>query len=206
MMRFLGLQNFQGQVPTAAIKAGTDGELITWDSSGLAGAVAVGTATHVLTSNGAGAAPTFQAAAGGVTQIVTSENLTAYSSTSTSFAASGVTITIADVVSGKTVIIEANVLLSSNTDDTVQSLELRRGTTSLLGSGMEFHAQEITHSDGGGVDNEGATIHVIATDAGHGGGSVVYNLYYKTNSGTAYIARNGDNENQASYMRVTELP
>ena len=46
------------------LKAGTDGELITWDASGDPAAVAVGTSTHVLTSNGAGAAPTFQAAAG----------------------------------------------------------------------------------------------------------------------------------------------
>ncbi len=44
---------------------GTDGELITWDSSGVPTTVAVGTATHVLTSNGAGAEPTFQAATGG---------------------------------------------------------------------------------------------------------------------------------------------
>lgn len=47
------------------LKAGTDGELITWDASGNPAAVAVGTSTHVLTSNGAGAAPTFQAPAGG---------------------------------------------------------------------------------------------------------------------------------------------
>jgi hypothetical protein len=40
---------------------GTDGELITWDAAGVATTVAAGTATHVLTSNGAGAAPTFQA-------------------------------------------------------------------------------------------------------------------------------------------------
>jgi hypothetical protein len=45
------------------IKDGTDGELITWDASGNSAAVAVGTSGHVLTSNGAGAAPTFQAAA-----------------------------------------------------------------------------------------------------------------------------------------------
>ena len=46
------------------LKSGTDGELITWDASGNPATVAVGTATHVLTSNGAGAAPTFQAASG----------------------------------------------------------------------------------------------------------------------------------------------
>lgn len=47
-------------VTLAKIAAGTDGELITWDASGNPATVAVGTATHVLTSNGAGAAPTFQ--------------------------------------------------------------------------------------------------------------------------------------------------
>lgn len=40
---------------------GTDGELITWDASGVPATVSVGTSGHVLTSNGAGAAPTFQA-------------------------------------------------------------------------------------------------------------------------------------------------
>ena len=52
-------------VPVNNLRVGTDGELITWDASGDPATVAVGTATHVLTSNGAGAAPTFQAAAGG---------------------------------------------------------------------------------------------------------------------------------------------
>ena len=52
-------------VPVSALRAGTDGELITWDASGDPAVVAVGTATHILTSNGAGAAPTFQAAGGG---------------------------------------------------------------------------------------------------------------------------------------------
>ena len=52
-------------VPVNNLRTGTDGELITWDASGDPATVAVGTATHVLTSNGAGAAPTFQAAAAG---------------------------------------------------------------------------------------------------------------------------------------------
>jgi hypothetical protein len=59
-------------VTLAKLAAGTDGELITWDASGDPAAVAVGTATHVLTSNGAGAAPTFQAAAGGGTVLISS--------------------------------------------------------------------------------------------------------------------------------------
>ena len=52
-------------VGLAELASGTDGELFTWDASGDPAKVAVGTATHVLTSNGVGVAPTFQAASGG---------------------------------------------------------------------------------------------------------------------------------------------
>ena len=52
-------------LPVTGLANGTDGELITWDASGVAAVVAVGTAAQILTSNGVGVAPTFQAAAGG---------------------------------------------------------------------------------------------------------------------------------------------
>jgi len=52
-------------LPYSGLADGTDGELITWDSAGTAATVAAGTAAQVLTSNGAGAAPTFQDAGGG---------------------------------------------------------------------------------------------------------------------------------------------
>ena len=65
-------------VPVNNLRTGTDGELITWDASGDPATVAVGTATHVLTSNGAGAAPTFQAAAaGGAWTYIGSTDVTA---------------------------------------------------------------------------------------------------------------------------------
>ena len=52
-------------VTLAKMAAGTDGELITYDTSGNPTTVPVGTSAQVLTSNGAGATPTFQDAAGG---------------------------------------------------------------------------------------------------------------------------------------------
>lgn len=58
-------------VTLAKMASGTAGNLITYDASGNPAAVATGTATHVLTSNGPGAAPTFQAAAGGSLTIGT---------------------------------------------------------------------------------------------------------------------------------------
>jgi len=53
--------NSLSNIDVADLANGTDGELITWSADGVATTVGVGTADQVLTSNGAGAAPTFQA-------------------------------------------------------------------------------------------------------------------------------------------------
>jgi len=47
------------------LKAGTDGEVISWDASGNPVAIAVGTSGHFLKSQGAGSQPVFAAAGGG---------------------------------------------------------------------------------------------------------------------------------------------
>ena len=84
----IGSGNLQSKsVAVAALADGTDGELITWSASAVADTVAVGTATHVLTSNGAGAAPTFQAAAGGgkISQVAVNATALTGATTSTSY-------------------------------------------------------------------------------------------------------------------------
>ena len=52
-------------ITLAKMAHGTDGEIITYDSSGAPATVGVGTTGQVLTSNGAGSAPTMQDSAGG---------------------------------------------------------------------------------------------------------------------------------------------
>jgi len=76
-------------ITLAKMAAGTDGNLITYDTNGDPAYVATGTATHVLTSNGAGAAPTFQAAAGGGATIL--HDYTIQASSYTGGAPSGTT-------------------------------------------------------------------------------------------------------------------
>lgn len=58
-------------IALAKLADGTDGELITYDTNGVVTTVPVGTVTHVLTSNGTGTVPTFQApTGGGISDIV----------------------------------------------------------------------------------------------------------------------------------------
>ena len=80
-------------ITLAKMASGTDGNLITYDTNGDPAYVATGTSTHVLTSNGAGVAPTFQAAAGGGATIVhafTNTQTTSYTGTASSFGTVGV--------------------------------------------------------------------------------------------------------------------
>lgn len=60
-----GTGNSLSNVDVADLANGTDGALISWNSSGVATTIAPGTSGHVLTSNGPGAEPTYQAAGGG---------------------------------------------------------------------------------------------------------------------------------------------
>ena len=60
----------KGKVPVADLANGTDGELITWGTDAVATTVAAGTSGHVLTSGGADAVPSFQAAAGATVEAV----------------------------------------------------------------------------------------------------------------------------------------
>ena len=90
---------------TTHLKAGTDGELITWDASGNPAAVAVGTSGQVLTSAGTGAPPVFAAASGftlGTEQATTS----------------GTAITFGSIPSGtKIIYIMFNEVSNNATDD-----------------------------------------------------------------------------------------
>ena len=57
--------NTLSDIAVSSLKEGTDGQLITWGTNAEPTTVATGDNDQVLTSNGAGAAPTFQDAAGG---------------------------------------------------------------------------------------------------------------------------------------------
>tara|TARA_Y100000034_G_scaffold26763_1_gene31859 strand:+ start:1020 stop:1868 length:849 start_codon:yes stop_codon:yes gene_type:complete len=52
------------------LKAGTDGEIISWDASGNPVAVGAGTSGHFLKSQGAGSQPVFAAAGGGAWEYI----------------------------------------------------------------------------------------------------------------------------------------
>ena len=112
-------------ITLAKMASGTDGNLITYDASGDPAYVTTGTSGHVLTSGGAGVAPTFQAAAGGgkVLQVVSSTTTGTVSGTNKmsddSWAtALSVSITPSSTSSKILIIYDLSIGVSNNDDGT----------------------------------------------------------------------------------------
>ncbi len=184
---------------------GTDGELITWDASGVATTVAVGTANQVLTSNGAGAEPTFQAIPGGTsvnildadgdTSITTEnsadEDLIRFDTGDTPIGFPAASDVMVLGSSGLTVLLPtANVATTAGAP-----INLTSGIGNTTGGGGAIN---ITTGDGGGTgpSGNGGTL-TLQGGEGYGGGAVQVlagdSNVQSGNGGTAAL-RGGDGE------------
>lgn len=143
-------------LPVSGLADGTDGELITWDAAGVAATVAVGTADQVLTSNGVGAAPTFQDAGGVQTRtnvtLTADQAVTAIGDTDIT----GLTDTL-PTVTGKFAIITFNInwIPSQNDKDVVFKV-----------SDNAVIVNKFTRAAGQSSDFSGTSITYIASMAG----------------------------------------
>tara|TARA_Y100000310_G_scaffold280361_1_gene300044 strand:+ start:1842 stop:2579 length:738 start_codon:yes stop_codon:yes gene_type:complete len=145
--------NLVKEIAVSDLANGTDGELITWGADAAPAAVAVGTATHVLTSNGAGAAPTFQAAAGGgkVLQVVSTDT-GAVATGSTAFPIDDtipqntegdeyMTLAITPAATNNILIIEAEAMGAHSVSVTRNTIALfQDSTANALQSGIQVNA------------------------------------------------------------------
>jgi hypothetical protein len=111
-------------VTLAKMSGGTDGELITYNTSGDPATVAVGTSGHVLTSGGTGVAPTFQAVAasggGKVLQMKFAVQNTEQTVTSTTHVKlNGCNLTITPASSSNKIVLMCNSVFSIYTTDSM---------------------------------------------------------------------------------------
>ena len=97
-------------VGLAQMASGTDGNIITYDTSGNPAAVATGSSGQILTSAGADAVPAFEAAAGGgkVLQVVSANYATEWSSSSTTYTDTGLTATITPSATSSKILVLCN--------------------------------------------------------------------------------------------------
>jgi len=131
-------------ITLAKMASGTDGNIISYDTSGNPVAVATGSSGQVLTSAGAGAVPSFQAAAAGgkVLQVVNSIINYGQTSTSTSetdiLSGSGTTweTAITPSATNSNILIQASICIyNAGTSGTVQEARFNLRAFTKIGSG-----------------------------------------------------------------------
>ena len=122
-------------VTLAKMASGTDGNIISYDTSGNPVAVATGSSGQILTSAGAGAVPSFQTAAGGgkILQVLQTVKTDSFSTTSTSFTdITGMTRAITPSASDSKIMIFINLTASATgSTNMVTRFLLLRNTTAI---------------------------------------------------------------------------
>jgi len=125
-------------VTLAKMAPGTDGNIISYDASGNPVAVATGSSGQVLTSAGAGAVPSFQAAAAGgkILQVLTDTTTTQVSITGTAQTATGLSLAITPSATSSKIAIFANISsIVKYGGDTNVNLNLTRGGSGISNFG-----------------------------------------------------------------------
>ena len=178
-------------VPVNNLRVGTDGELITWDASGDPATVAVGTATHILTSNGAGAAPTFQAAAGGgkVLQVVQTESAATGTTTSSTFATTGISVDITPASTSNKVLVMATTNMNYAGGTDFGALTIFRGTVAGTNLGGTNGFQALRNSTAQTYYNQGMSIQYL--DSPSTSSSQTYTLALRSADNSTSVGING---------------
>ena len=121
-------------ITLAKLASGTDGNIISYDTSGNPVAVATGNDGQVLTSAGAGAVPTFEtlpAGGGKVLQVVQVTKTDTFSSTATSFGdISGLSLAITPSATSSKILINISVPFSCSTARA--HFNLVKGSTNII--------------------------------------------------------------------------
>ena len=188
-------------VGLAQMAGGTDGNIITYDTSGNPAVVATGSDGQVLTSAGADAVPAFEAAPGGgkVLQVVSMVTTSGTSSTTTTYADTAITLSITPAATSKVLVtVNANGF-HKRTTNTSCLLRLRRGSTTLAGI-----AEYTNYSDSTAyVNNPGVGFTYLDTHGADGSTAVTYMVQLANGggNGTASICINST----ASSLTLTEI-
>jgi len=120
-------------VGLAQMAGGTDGNIITYDTSGNPAAVATGSSGQILTSAGADAVPTFAAAASGgkLLQVVVGEDSTSTTVATGTFTDVGLSATITPASGTKVLVQWTTYYHDANSGGSGSGMRLKRDSTAI---------------------------------------------------------------------------
>ena len=185
-------------VTLAKMASGTDGNLISYDTSGNPVAVATGSSGQVLTSAGAGAVPSFQAAAGGgkILQVQHTNSTTFINTTSTSYQTL-VSVDITPSATSSKILLFGSCGEPDQTDGRLAAHMYRDGTS--ISSGSNDGGRLVSEM-GRGLSNTGAethraTVSQMMVDSPSSTSQITYSVKIKSQTGGTVRVGNGGSSN-----------
>ena len=179
-------------ITLAKMASGTDGNIISYDASGNPVAVATGSSGQVLTSAGAGAVPSFQAAAGGgkLLQVVSVTWKDAFSSTASNGTFAAITGASAAITPSAT---SSKILVTAmlNTSGSVygQYIRLLKGGSTIAGALGTVSGSRTAITAYAGTPDDAAemdTCHINYLDSPSSTSAVTYSLSGSARASTTW--------------------
>ena len=200
-------------ITLAKMASGTDGNIISYDTSGNPVAVATGSSGQILTSAGAGAVPSFQSPAGGgkVLQVVNVTKTDTFTTTTalgsfTDVTGMSVAITPSATSSKVLVLLNATYSQGSNTYGVGFNLD-RAGTSVYIGDARGSTSRAVGGTQGNPADGEMLAIQFL--DSPNTTSATTYKLQMGTESGgTALLGgtyNTGSSYNVSTASSITLL-
>ena len=184
------------------LKAGTDGEIISWDASGNPVAIGAGTSGHFLKSQGAGSQPVFAAASGGkILQVVQATKTDTATVSSSSFADLGFSADITPSASTSKVFVLFSMMLATQSGQRSGIKLVRESTDLLIGDAAgSRNRSTMQRYDNSGAESQ--SIIVSYLDSPSTTSEITYKIQCMTESANAfYINRTGSDTDNATYFR-----
>ena len=196
-------------ITLAKMAHGTDGEIITYDSSGAPATVGVGTSGQVLTSNGAGSAPSMQDAGGGkVLQVVSTTKVDTFTTTSTSFTdVTGLTLNITPSATSSKILVLSVITFSNSGSGHASTLRLLRDGSTIGGGTAASNRPSAlittVTTDGNGARESIFNASTSFLDSPSSTSSLTYKIQILGRGATATVNRSGDDNDEAFMGRTS---
>jgi len=174
-----------GTIALNQMATGTDGNIISYDASGNPVAVATGSAGQILTSAGAGAPPTFAAAAaaGKILQVIADDSDSGTATTSTSYVATALSVNITPSATSSKILCIATSIIDSEGTGVVPRVTLYRDSTALQ------NGLALNYSSAGRVITP---VTLMKLDSPSSTSQLTYKVYLKSSDGNT-VSFNSDN-------------
>jgi len=194
----------------AKMASGTDGNIISYDTNGNPVAVATGNSGQILTSAGAGAIPSFQAAPGGgkIGQVLQAVKTDTFSTTSTSFTdVTGVTKAITPAATSSKILVNITIH-GVNTAGNFGWARIMRGSTA-VGIGESAGSRvpcTVGNFAEGPNNNTMMSMSASFLDSPSTSSAVTYKVQVIASGNTLYVNRSrGDGDNETGGRPITQI-